>query len=393
MTTRIWDLGMLQPGEEREIRVSGIPANEGAMESCVHATFEHALCTTVQVTRPELRLTRQWVNRDGEPADSFFVCDPVFIRYTIQNEGSGTTPAGEIVEQLPEGATTEQGAQQITIPIEQLPAGQAQTHTVTVEVRQPGEFSGRAFARAGQLETQSIAQSVRFMIAELDVDVVGPAEQYIGRDVQYQVTVTNTSDVAPALNTQIRIPGIDEQMRFAMTDQRIPREVDLFSIGDLEPGESRSFGVVFSATEAGEVATEIQAMAHCAQPATTSIATTFQGVSALHVTVTDSVDPVPVNGETTYEIILVNEGTAADASVQLSGQLPENMEFVSATGDTEVTGNGGRIDFAPVQQLPPGGRVSWLVTARGVEPGKGDFTLEIESEAGTASAGEPTTVF
>jgi uncharacterized repeat protein (TIGR01451 family) len=393
MTTRVWDLGMLQPGEEREIRVSGIPATEGAMESCVHATFEHALCTTVQVTRPELRLTRQWVNREGEPADSFFVCDPVFIRYTIQNEGTGTTPAGEIVEELPQGATTEQGAQQITIPIERLPAGQAQTHTVTVEVRQPGEFSGRAFARAGQMETQSIAQPVRFMIAELDVDVVGPAEQYIGRDVQYQVTVTNTSDVAPALNTQIRIPGIDEQMRFAMTDQRIPREVDLFTIGDLEPGDSRSFGVVFSATEAGEVATEVQAMAYCAQPATTSITTTFQGVSALHVTVTDSVDPLPVNGETTYEIILINEGTAADANVQLAGQLPENMEFVSATGDTEVTGNGTRIDFAPVRQLPPGGRVSWLVTARGVEPGKGDFTLEIESEAGTATAGEPTTVF
>lgn len=393
MTTRVWDLGMLQPGEQREIRVSGIPAGEGAMESCVHATFEQALCTTVQVTRPELLLTRQWVNRDGEPADSFFVCDPVFIRYTIQNDGTGTTPAGEIVEQLPEGATTEQGAQQVRIPIERLGAGRAQTHTVTVQVEQPGEFTSRASARAGQLETQSSAQTVSFLIAELDVDVSGPGQQYIGRDVQYQITVTNTSNVAPALNTQIRIPGIDEQMRFATTDQRIPREIDLFTIGDLEPGESRTFGVVFSATEAGEVATEVQAMAYCAQPATTRIATTFQGISALHVTVTDSVDPVEVNGETTYEIIIINEGTAADTNVEVVGRLPENLEFVSASGDTDVTADGTQLDFGQVRQLPPGGRVSWLVTARGVEPGKADFTIELRSEAGSSIAGEPTTVY
>jgi uncharacterized repeat protein (TIGR01451 family) len=393
MIERVWHIGALGPREERQIRVTGIPTQEGAINSCVFATFERALCTTLQVTRPELRLTRQWVDGHGREAERFFICDPVRVRYTILNEGTGTTRQTVITEQLPDGITTNDGASEIQIEVGELRAGQSETYLVGLTVNERGQFSGRAMARAGNLSTRSNARSIQFDKAEIDVSIQGRASQYIDRDVEYQITVTNLSDEVPALNTRVRIPGIDERMRFAATNQAIPANVDVFTIGTLPPGESRSFGIVFTSREAAQVATRVDALAYCADTATTNISTEFVGVPALEIVVVDRVDPVAVGEQTTYIVTVRNEGSAVDGNITLVGELPQNLEFIDALGDTEVRAEGNRLEFDPVEQLAPGERVTWTINVRGAEAGQGEFEINAQSDSGTFSSGEPTTVY
>jgi uncharacterized repeat protein (TIGR01451 family) len=393
MTNRVWTIGMLGPDEERQIRISGVPTQEGELESCVFATFERALCTTLTVTRPELRLTREWINEDGKKAGRFLICDPVRVRYTLRNEGSGTTPEATITEDLPEGLTTRDGKRRININAGEIAAGEQETFTVALKAQTTGEVSSRATAKAGDLTSRSNADPIRLDQAEIDVSVKGRGTQYLGRDVEYQITVTNLSDEVPAENTRVRIPGIDQRMRFANSDREIPTDVDVFTLGTLPPGESRSFGISFSAEEAGEISTRVEAMARCAETATTHISTEFQGVAALQAIVTDHQDPVPQGEQTVYEIVVTNEGTARDAGISLTGKLPAHLEFVSATGDSSVNGEGRELSFDPVENLQPGENASWLVTVRGVKAGKGEFRVNVESNSGSTTIGEPTTVY
>ncbi len=393
MATRVWNIGMMEPQQERVIRVSGVPTREGQLKSCTFASYEKSLCTTLMVTKPELSLVRAWIDEDGAEKDQFFVCDPINIRYTIRNEGSGSTPAAVILEELPEGITTREGERGIRINAGELEAGQSETFTVAVKAEEPGQYSNRAIARAGELDSQSNADSIRLNQAEIDVSVEGRGSDYIGRDVEYRITVQNLSDEVPAINTRVRIPGIDERMRFATTDQNIPTDVDTFKLGTLSPGEGKSFSIVFSSDEAGEVSTKVEAMAYCAENASATISTDFQGIPALQVVVVDQKDPVEVGGETVYEISILNEGTAMDADIRLTGELPSTLEFVSATGDSEVQANGSQLTFNPVKNLAPGDRASWLIAVRGVEAGKEEFRLNVKSKSGSAVSGEPTTVY
>ena len=393
MTNRVWTIGMLAPREEVQIRVSGVPTQVGEMDSCVYATYEKALCTTLSVIKPELSLIREWVDEEGRVQDRFLICDPVFVRYTIMNEGVGTTPPAVITEELPKGLVAAEGGQNINIEAGELEAGESETFTVALNARTVGQVSSRAVARAGELSSRSNAEPIYLEEAEIDVSVNGRGNQYIGRDVEYEITVQNLSEEVPAENTRVRIPGIEQRMRFANTNREIPNTVDVFTIGTIPPGESRSFSIVFSAEDEGEVATRVEAMARCAENASTTISTEFRGIPALQVVVVDQQDPVPVGEQTVYEITVLNEGSATDANIRLSGELPAGLEFVSGTGDSNVQGEGQNVNFGPIQNLEPGERASWLVTVRGVKAGKGDFNVNLKSNAGSSTSGEPTTVY
>jgi uncharacterized repeat protein (TIGR01451 family) len=392
-TNRVWTIAMLAPHEEVQIQVSGVPTEVGDIKSCVYATYAKALCTTLRVVKPELSLTREWVDKEGRSRDRFLICDPIYVRYTIMNDGVGTTPSAVITEKLPKGLVAVEGGRKVSIDAGELEAGESETFTVALKARTVGQVSSRAIARAGKLSSRSNAQPIYLEEAEIDVSVEGRDNQYIGRDVEYTITVQNLSEEVPAKNTRVRIPGIDQRMRFANSNVKIPITVDVFTVGTIPPGESRSFSIVFSADKAGEVATRVEAMARCAKKASTTISTEFKGIPALQVVVKDQRDPVPTGEQTVYEISVLNEGSAVDADVKLTGELPDSLEFVSATGDSDVTAKGSKIEFAPVQNLAPGERASWLITVRGVKPGKGEFKVDLTSRSGSSSSGEPTTVY
>ena len=76
--------------------------------------------------------------------------------------------------------------------------------------------------------------------------------------------------------------------------------------------------------------------------------TDLQGIPALLMEVVDEIDPVTVGDETTYVITVTNQGSAQDQNVTIVCNLEEAMSFVSGTGTSAVTAEGGTVTMAAV---------------------------------------------
>jgi uncharacterized repeat protein (TIGR01451 family) len=89
------------------------------------------------------------------------------------------------------------------------------------------------------------------------------------------------------------------------------------------------------------------------------------GQSALTMTLADLRDPVTLGKETTYEIQVLNQGSAADQLVVLTVTLPEGMTVVrlGTTGPpgTKYNVQGQKVIFDPVEKLGPGEPLSYRV--------------------------------
>jgi hypothetical protein len=64
--------------------------------------------------------------------------------YRLTNTGTGTTQRGVIIEQLPQGLATAEGATKVEIPFEPRAAGQTVTKKVVLKATQHVEYEGRA---------------------------------------------------------------------------------------------------------------------------------------------------------------------------------------------------------------------------------------------------------
>ena len=97
--------------------------------------------------------------------------------------------------------------------------------------------------------------------------------------------------------------------------------------------------------------------------------------------------------QTIYVVDVRNEGTSPCTNVLMESAIPENMEFVSATGPTPHKFEAGKVRFGPVPILQPGDKVTYKIVCRATKGGcavhsatvKFDqFTQAIRVEEGTS---------
>ena len=389
-----WTLGTLMPGETKKIEVSGVAQERGTAKSCLVVDFKPSLCNEFQVVKPELELERNIVNAEGNPIEEAYACDEIYMVYKLTNTGTGTTQKATIKEDLPEALKVEKNKNSVDLTVEKLDGGETIERRVSINAADQARYQGRATATTGELEVNSESDSIRILKPELDVSIDGPQKDYLGRPIQYHVRVENTSD-APALDTVVTLNSGENLNNMTVSRQKMEREGNQFMIGRLEAGESKEFSVTFDAEQPGKITNRVVASAYCAAEKSQEITTDVLGIPAVRVEVIDRTDPVKVGETTTYEISVKNQGSAEDLNVTLNGKLPQEMEFVSGEGDTEVTGNGQNVEFARVDSLPPGEVVSWNVQTEATGTGKTKFRLELTSDANQRPVieMEPTTLF
>ncbi len=389
-----WTIGTLMPGETKKIDVSGVAQDRGTAKSCLVVDFKPSLCNEFQVVKPELELERNIVNAEGNPIDRAYACDDIYMVYKLTNSGTGTTRKATIKEDLPKALKVEKNKDKVNLTVEKLDSGETVERRVSINAGEQARYEGRATAATGKLEVNSDTGSIVIMKPELDVSIDGPREDYLGRPIQYHVRVENTSD-APALDTVVTLNPGDILNNMSVSRQKMERDGNQFMIGKLEAGESREFSVSFDAEQPGEVTNTVIARAYCAAEKSREVTTNILGIPAVRLEVIDRTDPVKVGDTTTYEISVKNQGSAEDMNVSINGTLPPEMKFVSGEGDTEVTGNGQKVQFAKIDSLPPGEVISWNVQTEATGTGRTRFRLELTSDAYKRPVVEmePTTLF
>ena len=394
-----FNAGQLAAGDSRTVKVTARAADTGEARSCIVVDFDPALCTVYDVTDPELKLVwTLYADRDIEAqckVPGVYACDDVFIIYKVTNTGTGETEPVTLTHNLPAGLTTADGKNAVTAKMEPLGPGEEKELRVPLKLTQEAEgktLDLSAEARAGGITADTDVQTVGILNPSLDLRLDGPAEQYIGRDETVRFTVTNTSD-APALNTMVAVtePTGVRDFRFDTRDYADGK----LMIGCLQPGQSRTFNATFRSEKAGVLTMRAAAEAYCADAVRKEIKTTFKGISAILIETVDKKDPVPVGEETTYEIYVKNQGTAADLNIVLTGTLPAEESFVSATGDTDVKASGKNLTFGKIDELAPGDVASWNVTVKADSAAKVKLKLNLKSDANPdgVTEEEPTTLY
>lgn len=372
-------IGNLAPGETKQIMINATASEVGAADVCLAVDYTQAFCATVEVVNPEITLTKL-------VPEAALICEDIVFTYRVSNVGTGDAENVIVREELPQGLTTMDGDPNVEIEVGTIAAGETEEVNVQLRAERAGEFSGFAVAESETSRAQSSAGSFRIVEPELSVNIFAPEWQALGQEVIYQVSVTNTSDV-PAPNTVLNFEaqGLDEAID--------PRE-----IGDLDPGQTRSFQVRIdpgTETEMRQLELEARATAYCAQDAVASAMTELRALPALQLEMVDSVDPVQTGQNTIYQITVTNEGFGPATNVSLQATLPQEMTFVEANGPTQVNADGQNLQFGSIQSLEPGQSATWWAEVSAQRGGMTQFQMQMQSDdmRRPAIETEPTRIY
>ncbi|MCZ2343236.1 MAG: DUF11 domain-containing protein [Bacteroidales bacterium] len=253
-----------------------------------------------------------------------------------------------------------------------LAVGESAPVTVTMATARRGDIGCEAWVTC----TGTAAMTVAVKEPKLEVAVASPKRVVIGSKYAVEYTVTNVGDVAV------------DSIQCSRESGDIPA-VPGMMIPSLAPGESRAFSAEFRASNAGSQTHMLTAVTTDGLYASTSAQTLVEGVPALRMEVVDLADPVEKGGETTYEIRVLNTGTAPDSNVTVTCPLPGQLKLEATTGPTTATvqhlNTLTLVRFDPIRELAPKTEAVFRVKVRAIGSGDVRFTTQMTSANLTTS--------
>jgi len=370
-----WEIPTLGPKSVRQITISGQATYIDALKHCTTViTPVIPACTTVQVIQPELKLTRT-------APQEVLLCDPIQVRYLVTNSGTGYVQNVKIVETLASGLRTTGGRSEVVFDAGTLMTGQSQQFSVELRATRTGEYISNAVANSTTgLRAESGPTRTVVSLPVLAIRKTGPDRQYIGRPVNYEITVTNKSDVA-ARNTVIEdmIPeGVISVKGTSGAKLLGPKLV--WEIGTLEPDTSETVRVSLTPTKAGTLINTATTSAYCADAVTSTVRTLVKGIPAILMEVIDVDDPVRVGERATYVIRVKNQGSALATNIRITCVLEDYVRYVSSAGATSGSQEGQTVRFLPLGTLAPQAEVAWRVVVEAVRVGDMRFKATLNMD-------------
>jgi uncharacterized repeat protein (TIGR01451 family) len=370
-----WSLGSLPGGASSSITVNVRGTRTGTFPNTASVRADQNLqasdgCETV-ITAPALALEKTCT-----PAVT--MCDTIQYTVIVRNTGDGPANNVTVTDELPDGLESDGGRTKV-FNAGNLQPGEAKQATYTARATRTGSFTNRATASAdGGLSADASCTTV-VTKPNLTVTKQGRGETYIGRQAEYTLTVTNNGD-APARDTVLTdsIPG-GLQFVSASDGGSSSGSAVTWSLGTLEPGQSRTVTCVFTANQAGEVRNTAQARAVCAD-ANAEFVMMVKGIPAILLEVVDLEDPDEIGTTETYVITVTNQGSAVDTNIVVTAYVQPEASFVSADGPTGGTADGKTITFAPLPSLAPRAQAVYKVTIRGESAGDTRFKVNMISD-------------
>ena len=283
--------------------------------------------------------------------------DPVQVgerfSYTITVSASSTQTGAELVQvfdTLPGEVTLVEtrgcaedpdGVPTCTMPGFQ--PGESAQYVVTVEAVRPGTAVNtvnaidplQGLASGSGSETTTIVAPPAERLQVDKRDTADPVR--VGETFSYRIQVTNPStqrtafgvtvtDALPGPLTLVGTQGCAED----------PNGVPLCTLGDLGPGQSRSYTIQVRAGAAGTATNSATAAARGFQDGTgiqtTRILPPVPRGGRLVVRKIDTPDPVTVGERVQYTISVTNAGQATATNVRVIDTLPPGLAFVSTEG-------------------------------------------------------------
>jgi uncharacterized repeat protein (TIGR01451 family) len=369
-----WNLGTLAPGAERRLRLEVQPPGDGEVVSSAHATFTTGSSLRTRITQPQLTLTQ------SAPAEAQ-VGDDVVVQLKVTNTGTG--PASHVVvqDQLPPGLRHPAG-RNVEADVGVLAAGESKTLTLRAQADQAGKHVNEATVTADDCAAVGARGVVNVTQAVLSVRETSPRHGLVDQEMEYRVEVANTGS-ATATNVRVEDvlpPGLDYVSSSDDGAYAAQTRTVSWSVGALPPGQTRSVAFRAQAHTGGDYVHEVRATGDRGLEAKAAGAVRTQGVAALAVGLAASDQLVEVQGDTTYEIRVVNQGSGPSTNVRMDVLVPDGLAFVDAEGPAAHHAQGAQVAIGPIAQLPPRGVALFRVRCQGRKSGDWRFRVQVSSD-------------
>jgi uncharacterized repeat protein (TIGR01451 family) len=368
-----WVLGDLGPCKTQKITVSARADRVGNASNCLSVSYANVLCSALQVVQPALQITKTMTSEA-------LTCDTITATIEVKNTGSGAAENVVIKDNLPNGLTTADGKQAVEIAVGTLAGGQSATRSLQLKAKGKGRYENNASASAsGGLTASSNTVAVVVKQPELAVSVKCPERVFLGRDMKYDITVSNRGDAA-CNNTTLASNFTGGSFKSATDGGSGAGGSASWNLGSIPPGGTKTVSVTLSSGSIGEANLNATAKCACSPDASASCKTSLQGIPAILVECVDDNDPVEVGGQTTYTITVTNQGSAPGTGIKVNVELPGQEDYVSGTGATAVSAAGKSITMAPLASLAPKASAQWRVTVRANASGDIRLRLKVTSD-------------
>ncbi|MCU0918419.1 MAG: hypothetical protein MUC88_28235, partial [Planctomycetes bacterium] len=298
----------------------------------------------------------------------------------VANHGTGTAQNVQIVGSLPADLQTAEGRTEWAFNVGSLAPGQSQQVGDSLKTVRTGQYVTRAIAQAeGGVKAEATATTI-VRQPVLALTNTGPARQYLGRPITYEITLTNKGD-APAAEAVLEdtlppgVQGLQTTPAGTLSGTKV-----VWQLGTLGVDASRKVSITYTPAEAEAVTQIASASAVGAQPVTATARTALYGIPAILLEVVDTDDPVQLGGQTRYLITATNQGSSPNTNVQIAVFVEDAEEIVATHGPTPVTVTGLTARAAPLAVLAPQAKATWEITVKALKAGDVRFRATMTTD-------------
>ena len=368
-----WNIGPMRKGECRPAKLWVKCECEGELCACFCATAVPVRFCSLLCAKPILSC---------EKCGPDEVCpgDPVHYTITVTNRGSCNAEDVVVTDQVPDGLEHSSCLRTLTYKLGSLEPCQTKRINLCFTATKRGKVCNTAVVTACNADSVSCQWCTNVACCAVDLTKTGPREQQIGKNADYQITVTNPGDKS-LTDVVVTDTAPNATSIVAANGATVCGNQAVWRLKEMKPGEKVSFTLTLTTctpgcfTNAVNV-TDCQGCNACAE-----FTTRWRGRPALNICVCDTEDPICVGETTSYCVTVVNQGSESDTNVVITANFPKEVVPLSATGDSQGTVSGQTVTFAPIPNLPPRSTLKYRVDVRAAASGDARSTFSVTSDA------------
>ncbi len=97
------------------------------------------------------------------------------------------------------------------------------------------------------------------------------------------------------------------------------------------------------------------------------------------VSVAETADPIRINGQTTYQVVLTNANESSTFDVELTVEFTGELQLLRHSGPLRGSTAAGSVRFPPIRELRSGESQTFELVFKGVSPGTGKVQAQVKS--------------
>lgn len=369
----IWSIGAVKPNEDVTINVELLPTTEGEIGSVAVVKFAAGVSARTICTRPELVL-------DVSAPREVLIGEQYQMAIKVTNSGTGVAANVVLSEVVPAGFEHPAGGE-LEYTIGDLAPNETREVELSLKAVKPGAITNRLNLRGEGPLQASKDLPVTIVAPALEVALEGARRRFLDRQATYTIAISNPG-TAPAQDVALVAylpPGLDfvEANNAGQFDART-RSVH-WLLEELPAREMGKVTVTTLPTEPGDLPLRIASTAQRGLAVEKQETIRVEGIAALVFQVVDLSDPIDVNGETTYEIRVANQGSKPAENVQIVATLPGELKPVGAEGPSRHEIVGQQVTFQPLARLTEKSETSYLIRVQAVRAGDVKISVQLKS--------------